>query len=471
MIKTRFAPSPTGYLHLGGARTALFAYLAARQGSGIFVLRIEDTDRERSTDESVQAILDGMAWLGLKEDEGPFYQTKRFDRYGDVIAELLEKDQAYRCYCSKERLTERRETQMQNKEKPRYDGCCRGLTAAEQDTSKPHVIRFKTPQTGEVRWTDLVHGDTVFANEELDDLIIARTDGTPTYNLTVVVDDADMKITHVIRGDDHINNTPRQIHIYNAMGANLPAFAHLPMILGPDGKRLSKRHGAMSVMDYREQGILPEALTNYLARLGWSHQDQEIFSMDELIKLFALSDVNRAAASFNPEKLAWTNAEYLKNSPFGMVKPELDYQYTLLSKSFDEKTQEKVFELLKEKHRNLKDLAQNSLYFFEDFETFEEKAVKKHFKSNSDTILEHLSSKFEALDSWNAVDIHTCIEQTAEHFDVGMGKVGMPLRVGITGGSQSPGIDVTAELLGKALTCKRIQKAIAAIKVKLANTP
>ncbi|MEM7017051.1 MAG: glutamate--tRNA ligase, partial [Pseudomonadota bacterium] len=313
-IRTRFAPSPTGYLHIGGARTALFCWLYARKHDGQFILRIEDTDRERSTDESVQAILDGMAWLGLEADEGPFYQTHHFDRYKEVIQQLLDAGKAYHCYCSQERLDKLRAEQMEKKLKPRYDGHCRSLKTPPAGDIKP-VVRFKNPTAGDVAFKDMIKGTIRISNEELDDLIIARSDGTPTYNLTVVVDDMDMNITHVIRGDDHVNNTPRQINILNALKAKIPEYAHAPMILGDDGQRLSKRHGAVSVLQYQQDGYLPHALLNYLVRLGWSHGDQEIFSMDELQSLFNINDVNRAPSAFNTEKLNWLNQHYIKNAP------------------------------------------------------------------------------------------------------------------------------------------------------------
>ena len=319
-VRTRFAPSPTGYLHIGGARTALYCWLYARKTQGTFILRIEDTDLERSTPESVQAILDGMQWLGLNYDEGPYYQTKHFARYKEVIQQLIDEGKAYRCYCSKERLEKLREEQTAKKEKPRYDGFCRERTSKGEGA---YVVRFKNPLEGVVEFDDLIRGKLSFANTELDDLIIARSDGTPTYNFTVVVDDWDMKITHVIRGDDHINNTPRQINILRALGATPPFYAHVPMILGSDGKRLSKRHGAVGVMQYREDGFLPEALLNYLVRLGWSHGDQEIFSISELIDYFAIEDINRAPAAFNREKLLWLNQHYMKTSDRDHVAREL----------------------------------------------------------------------------------------------------------------------------------------------------
>jgi len=311
-VRTRFAPSPTGYLHIGGARTALFSWLYARRMGGQFILRIEDTDRERSTDASVQAILDGMDWLGLDYDEGPFYQTHRFDRYREVIQQLLDDGQAYYCDCSRERLEKLREQQRANKQKPRYDGCCRDKGLAQ---SADTVVRFKNPIDGDVVINDLVKGQVVINNRELDDLIIARCDDSPTYNLTVVIDDWDMEISHVIRGDDHLNNTPRQINILRALGAALPVYAHVPMILGSDGKRLSKRHGAVSVLQYKKDGFLAEALMNYLVRLGWSHGDKEVFSRDEMIALFDAVDINTSASTFNPEKLLWLNQQYMMAMP------------------------------------------------------------------------------------------------------------------------------------------------------------
>ncbi|HBG50635.1 MAG TPA: glutamate--tRNA ligase, partial [Gammaproteobacteria bacterium] len=321
-VVTRFAPSPTGHLHIGGARTALFSWLYARRQGGRFILRVEDTDRERSTDEYVQAILEGMAWLGLEHDDGPYYQTQRFDRYRQIIERMLAEGTAYRCYCSRERLDALRAEQMVAKEKPRYDGLCRDRQDPPPEGVSP-VVRFRNPTDGQVVFEDLVRGPIAFDNAELDDLIIARSDGTPTYNFTVVVDDADMGVTHVIRGDDHINNTPRQINLLRAISVTPPAYAHVPMILGADGQRLSKRHGAVSVLQYRDDGYLPEALLNYLVRLGWSHGDQEIFSRQEMIDLFDLAAVHRAPSTFNPDKLLWLNQHYLKTEDPGNVAGHL----------------------------------------------------------------------------------------------------------------------------------------------------
>ena len=377
-VRTRFAPSPTGYLHIGGARTALFSWLFARHHGGKFVLRIEDTDRERSTQESVDAILQGMEWLGLDYDEGPFYQTKRFDRYQEVIQQLLDNDLAYRCYCTKEELDALRQQQQKNKQKPRYDGRYRDYKGSVPKDIDP-VIRFKNPLDGEVVIHDLVLGDITIKNSELDDLIIARSDGTPTYNLTVVIDDLDMNITHVIRGDDHVNNTPRQINMIHALGGALPNYAHLPMILGGDGKRMSKRHGAVSVSSYKEQGYLPEALLNYLVRLGWAHGDQEVFSIQEMIDLFSLENVNKSAATFDVDKLQWLNQHYIKSA----TNDDLTklFRQALKTTGITIDTEEdhlhKVIELQKERVKTINEMVESSQYFFSDFAQYDEKSAKK----------------------------------------------------------------------------------------------
>lgn len=461
-VRTRFAPSPTGYLHLGGARTALFAYLYARRHKGQFILRIEDTDRERSTEESVQAILDGMHWLGLEHDEGPFYQTHKMDRYSEVIQQLLDNDQAYYCYCSKEELDALREQQMKDKEKPRYDGRYRDFTGTPPEGVEP-VVRFKNPQSGEVTFNDLVKGEITVSNDELDDLIIARSDGTPTYNFTVVIDDLDMNITHVIRGDDHVNNTPRQINIFKALGAPIPEFAHLPMILGEDGQRLSKRHGAVSVMQYPEQGYLPDALLNYLVRLGWSHGDQELFSRQEMIDLFALEDVNRAPSSFNTEKSIWINEQYIKNMPAAelaaAVKPKLDYA-TDVGPGLAE-----VVDALRDRCKTLNEFEPACRYFYHPPEAYDEKARKKAFGDNTGVILAHLASKLKGLDTWVAEDLAAAVKETAAEQGVGMGKVGMPLRVGLTGNTNSPDIGVTLSLIGKEAVLERLEKVVSELQI------
>jgi len=460
-IRTRFAPSPTGYLHVGGARTALFSWLYARKHGGKFVLRIEDTDLERSTPESVNAILEGMTWLGLEYDEGPFYQTHRFDRYKEVIQQLLDQGDAYYCYCSREELDTMREQQIANKEKPRYNGKCRNGGNGNGE----RVIRFKNPNHGEVVIDDLVKGRIVIANKELDDLIIARSDGTPTYNLTVVVDDMDMGLTHVIRGDDHVNNTPRQINILKALGAQLPIYAHVPMILGSDGARLSKRHGAVGVMQYRNDGFLPEALLNYLVRLGWSYGDKEIFSIDEMIQLFDLEKVNGAASTFNTEKLLWVNHQYIMNSDPAHVAHHLSWH--LGERGIDPSTGPALAEVVKaqrERCKTLVDMADQSLYFYREFESYDEKAVNKNFKAGVEDVLQHLWSQFDALEQWQKEPLHQVVLDSAEQLQLNLGKVAQPLRIALSGSSVSPAIDVTLFLLGKDKTLDRIARAIEFIK-------
>ena len=458
-ITTRFAPSPTGYLHVGGARTALFSWLYARKHGGKFILRIEDTDLERSTQASIDAILEGMAWLGLDYDEGPFFQTHHFDRYKEIIQQLLAQGDAYYCYCSKEELELLRTEQMANKEKPRYNGKCRSSGKLEQDTEP--VIRFKNPVDGVVVIHDLVKGDITVANKELDDLIIARADGTPTYNLTVVVDDMDMEVTHVIRGDDHVNNTPRQINILNALNSRLPKYAHLPMILGPDGARLSKRHGAVSVMQFRDEGYLPEALLNYLVRLGWSHGDQEIFSMDEMVEFFELNDVNVSASTFNMEKLLWLNHQYIMNGDPAHIARHLSWHMGQLGIDPTEGPHlVDVVKLLRERSKTLVEMAAASLYFYKEFDSYEEKAVKKNFTMGSDQVLARLHDELLAVIEWNAEKVHQVIVNLAEALGLNMGKVAQPLRVAICGSGVSPAIDLTLALLGREKTLSRIDNAI-----------
>ncbi|MCP4075555.1 MAG: glutamate--tRNA ligase [Gammaproteobacteria bacterium] len=460
MIRTRFAPSPTGYLHIGGARTALFSWLFSKKMGGDFVLRVEDTDRERSTDESVQAILQAMDWLKLDYDEGPIYQTHRFDRYEEVIQQLIDNDQAYYCTCSKERLESLRNEQMSNKQKPRYDGCCRDKRLSPGDAENM-VVRFRNPQQGVVVFNDLVKGEITVSNSELDDLIIARSDGTPTYNMTVVVDDSDMNITHVVRGDDHVNNTPRQINIFKALGVSIPQYAHVPMILGEDGKRLSKRHGAVSVMQYLEDGYLPEALLNYLVRLGWSHGDQEIFSVDEMQQLFSLEAINRAPSTFNPDKLSWINQQYLKTKDLydivDLVKQRLQKDGISLDKDLDISS---IVDLYRGRVKTINELADSILYFFQDFGEYDAKAAKKAFKAAALEPLQLLYGKLSELSSWNTEDIHAVIQAVTEELQVNMGKVGQPLRVAVTGGSFSPPIDQTVAKIGRRNSLARIQRAI-----------
>ncbi len=459
-VVTRFAPSPTGYLHIGGARVALYCWLYARKMHGKFILRIEDTDVERSSQESVDAILQGMHWLALGYDEGPFYQTQRFDRYKAVAAQLLKEGKAYRCYCSKERLEALRATQMANKEKPRYDGFCRDRQ--EQSPADPYVLRFKNPQEGVVEFDDLIRGKLTFSNTELDDLIIVRSDGTPTYNFTVVVDDWDMKITHVIRGDDHINNTPRQINILRALTATPPLYAHLPMILGPNGKRLSKRDGAASVMDYRDMGILPEALLNYLVRLGWSHGDQEIFSVAEMIALFDIPDINKASAALNPDKLLWLNQHYLKTKEPAALVPELQWYLKKLGVAV--KQEPPLVEVIiaqRERVKTLKEMAEKSRFFYEPIEYSEE--LKACFTKDLAAPLQLVRDQLQALTTWSPETIHPIIVAVAEKYQLKLGKLAQPLRVAMTGSTVSPPIDLTLYLLGKEQVIARLNKAFAII--------
>lgn len=461
-IRTRFAPSPTGYLHIGGVRTALFSWLHARKHGGRFVLRIEDTDLERSTAKSVNAIMEGMTWLGLEYDEGPFYQTDRFERYNEVIQQLLDEGKAYRCNCSKQRLDEMREQQMARKEKPRYDGHCRNKTI---DANEPHVIRFRNPLEGDVIIDDLIRGKVIFSNSELDDLIIRRTDGSPTYNLTVVVDDLDMNITHVIRGDDHVNNTPRQINILKAIGADIPKYGHVPMILGEDGARLSKRHGATSVVQYRDMGYLPEAVLNYLVRLGWSFGDQEIFSIDEMIEFFELENVNRAASTFNPDKLLWLNQQYImKDDPARIAHLLSPHMGDL---DIDPSTGPDLVEVVRaqqERASTLVEMAQISAFFYKDFDAYEEKAARKHLRPVAEEPLLKLREALVGLKDWQPEVIQQTIHDVAEALEVNMGKVGMPLRVAVAGRAASPSNDITLCLLGKDKTLSRIDRAVEYIR-------
>lgn len=456
-VVSRFAPSPTGYLHIGGARTALFSWLFARRHAGKFILRIEDTDRERSTEEALQAILDGMAWLGLDADEGPVYQTKRFDRYKEVIEQLLAEGKAYRCYCSKERLSELRESQMKAKQKPRYDGRCRELTEAQEG---PFVVRFKNPKEGVVEFEDMVRGKIAVSNEELDDLIIARSDGTPTYNFTVVVDDSDMGVTHVLRGDDHINNTPRQINIFHALNKPVPRYGHVPMIHGEDGKKLSKRHGAVSVMQYREEGYLPQAVLNYLVRLGWSHGDQEVFSVAEMIELFDASNISKSPAIFSTDKLLWLNQHYIKTLPAGELIAALGYYLRQAELDVSEGPDfAAVLEPLRERAKTLWDLVEGCRYFYQDVE-LDEKAAQKNLKPAAEEALARVLQSFEQLTEWEGEMLHGVISAVAQQLDVKMGKVAQPLRVAVTGNTMSPPMGITLELIGRERVLARIKHAI-----------
>ncbi len=462
-IKTRFAPSPTGSLHIGGVRTALFSWLYARHHGGEFFLRIEDTDRERSTDEAIQIILDGMAWLDLDHDGEITYQTRRFDRYREIIKTLLENGHAYHCNCSRERLDELREQAMANGQKPRYDGHCRVLNLDADNA----VVRFRNPVDGEVIVEDEIQGRVVFQNSELDDLIIARSDGTPTYNLTVVVDDMDMEVTHVIRGDDHLNNTPRQANILKALGASVPKYAHIPMILGPDGRKLSKRDGAASVLQYREDGYLPDALLNYLVRLGWSHADEEIFSRQQMIDLFDIKDVNKSAASINPEKLNWLNQHYLKETESAALVEPLQAQLAALGVTTDDGPGiVALIDVQKQRTETLKDMAVQSACFFQDFDEFDANAAKKHLRPVILEPMQKLYDSLQGLADWENDAIKQTIETVAAEFDMNMGKLGQPLRVAVTGTGISPNIDDTVRLMGKDKTLKRLKKALDFIEMR-----
>ncbi|MFC4728244.1 glutamate--tRNA ligase [Coralloluteibacterium thermophilus] len=461
--RTRFAPSPTGFLHIGGARTALYCWLQARHTGGEFVLRIEDTDRERSTDEAVQAILDGMRWLGLDADEGPIYQTHRFDRYREVAEQLVAAGKAYYAYETREELDAMRAAAMEAGTKPRYNGHYRDLDAPLRDDPN-RVIRFKNPQGGSVVFEDKVKGRIEWANAELDDLVLIRSDGFPTYNFAVVVDDLDMRITDVIRGDDHVNNTPRQINIYEALGAPVPHFAHLPMILGPDGAKLSKRHGAVGVMQYRADGFLPQALLNYLVRLGWSHGDQEIFSREEMIRLFDIADVNHSASRFDLDKLSWLNQHYFKHSDPAEVAPELEWH--LRAQGIDPASgpaPADVVVALADRVKTLKDMAERAAVWYRPLADYDDKAVAKHLTAAARAPLEDMYRRLSALAEWSPAAVDAAVNATAEALSLGLGKIAQPLRVAMTGTQVSPSIDHTVYLAGRDEALRRIDAALARI--------
>jgi len=465
-VRVRFAPSPTGYLHIGGARTALFNWLYARHNSGTFILRIEDTDRERSTDDYIDAIIQGMQWLGLDWDEGPFRQTDRFDVYKRYVDRLLQEGKAYYCYCSPEELEAGRKEAMKQGRALKYSGKCRELK--EPVPGVDPVVRFRMPQQGNTYVDDLIKGNVVFENEQLDDLIILRSDGTPTYNLTVVVDDVDMGITHVIRGDDHLNNTPRQVQLYNALGYAVPKFAHLPMILGSDKARLSKRHGATSVMAYYDMGYLPEALVNYLVRLGWSYGDQEIFSKDELIQYFAFDNVGKAAAVFNPEKLLWLNSQYImQSSPERLVDLVIPFlvKEDIISdgQDMDKTWLAKAVSTQKERAKTLVELAASLRYYIADDITYDEKAKAKFLNAESRELLSELKDGLQAMDTFSEQEIEQLFRTIVEKHGIKLGKLAQPVRVALTGGTQSPGIFEVLDVMGKDKVIRRLEKAIGSI--------
>ena len=459
MIRTRFAPSPTGYLHIGGARTALFCWAYAKRHGGTFILRIEDTDRERSTRESVMAILDAMRWLGL-DYEGPHSQMDRLERYRAVAEQLIKKEQAYYCYASREELDALREQQRARGEKPRYDGRWRPENAKRAGLKPPPgvapVVRFRNPEEGEVTFNDLVKGPITVTNSELDDLVLMRGDGIPTYNFGVVVDDIDMAITHVIRGDDHVNNTPRQINIYRALGATLPKFAHVPMILGADGERLSKRHGAVSVMQYRDDGYLPEALVNYLARLGWSHGDEEMFSRAQLVEWFDLEHVSQSPARFDPGKLAWLNAQYLKNADDARIAdlaaPFLERDGCDLAKG---PPLARVVALLKDRATTILHLAE-AAHFFYRYETPGAALVAEHLTDATRPALRTLKARLAETPSWDRTAMNAAMKATLASTGLKMPQLAMPLRVLVAGRAQTPSIDAVLELLGRETVLARL---------------
>lgn len=466
-FRVRFAPSPTGHLHIGGARTALFNWLYARHNKGTFILRIEDTDRTRSTEEFIDAIIEGMKWLNLDWDEGPFRQTDRFDVYRGYAEKLLNEGKAYYCYCTPEELEQRRQEALAQGRSLKYDGRCRNLKAPLPDR-KP-AIRFRMPQDGETVVLDLIKGRTVFDNALLDDLIIVRSDGTPTYNFTVVVDDVDMKISHVIRGDDHLNNTPKQIHIYSALGYEIPLFAHLPMILGPDKARLSKRHGATSVLAYREMGYLPQALVNYLVRLGWSYGDQEIFTKEELTEHFSFENVGKAASVFNPEKLLWLNGQYIIHSTpedlADLVMPFLLREKIIReNQSLDKSWLAKAIVTLQERAKTLIELADSLRYYISEEIEYNPKAKEKFLKGTNLASLVEVRDSLKELDDFIAPEIEKIFLAIAERLQTKLGGIAQPVRVAMTGRAESPGIFEVIEILGKDTTLKRLDKAIDAIE-------
>lgn len=465
IVRTRFAPSPTGDLHLGGARTALFSWAFARHHKGKFVLRIEDTDRERSTPEAVQIILDGMQWLGLEADEGPFYQSKRIKRHQEVIEKMLAEGTAYYCYSSAEEVEAMRERARAQGLKPRYDGTWRpeeGKTLPDIPADRKPVVRFKSPQTGATTWDDLVKGPISIPNEELDDLIIARSDGSPTYNFCVVVDDWDMKITHVIRGDDHVNNTARQITLLEALGADLPAYGHVPMILGPDGEKLSKRHGAVSILEYDQEGFLPEAMVNYLARLGWSHGDAELFSRAEFIEWFSTRNLSRSPAQWDPKKLRWVNAHYIKESSnerlAELVAPRIKARGgnpTLVELPA-------VMELLKSRAETLNELADGAMLFcHQNMPTIDAALKEQVLTAEARTLLRDFEARAKDLDEWSVEALSATIKEVLKAQGARMPQLGIPMRVAVTGQRQTPAIDAVLYLLGRTRVLTRLEQSLA----------
>lgn len=457
IIRTRFAPSPTGDLHFGNIRTALYSWLYARHQGGEFILRIEDTDRERSTQAAADTILESMRWLGLNY-LGPFYQAERMEYFRSVAQKLIDSGKAYRCYCTKERLDKLREQQLANKEKPRYDGCCRDKNLPEKN--EPYVIRFKNPLDGEVTFVDQVMGKLTFKNNELDDLVIIKADGYPTYNFSVVIDDSEMKITHVVRGAGHINNTPRQINIFHALNATPPTFAHVPLVLGSDGKLLSKRHGALSVLQYREMGYLPEALLNYLVRLGWSHGDQEIFSREEMISLFDITHISKSPAAFNAEKLLWLNRHYIKTlAPQLLSEQVLPHLQKLGLNPTNGPALAEVILAQRERAETLQEIAIKSRFFYEDI-TVSNELKAKYFTADHAEALHALQHRLSVTNDWTKEALHSLLKDVATQFNLKLGDLAQPLRIAVTGGTVSPPIDITLQLLEKRRTLERLEKVL-----------
>lgn len=462
-IRTRFAPSPTGYLHLGGARTALFSWAFARHNNGVFVLRIEDTDLERSTPQAVQAILDGMKWLGLDHDEGPFYQTKRFDRYKEVIAQMLKDGTAYYCYSTPEEVEKMREDAKAKGLKPKYDGTWRpepGKVLPPIPEGRKPVVRFKNPTEGSVSWNDMLKGPISIDNKELDDLIIARQDGSPTYNFCVVIDDWDMQITHVIRGDDHVNNTPRQINILKALNAPIPVYGHLPMILGPDGQKLSKRHGAVSVMQYDTDGYLSDAMINYLARLGWSHGDDEIFSRQQIIEWFDGEHLSRSAAQWDPKKLNWVNAHYIKQLSDEELVAHVSPRIQALGGSTEGVNLPAVLSLFKERAETLAQLAHDAMLFCAPFKTADEALLQQFVTAETKAIVADFVKSAETLSDWSSEALSAIIKETLAKHNAKMPALGIPLRLLVTGQKQTPAIDQVLAIFGKDVVLNRLKAAL-----------
>ena len=464
-VRTRFAPSPTGFLHIGGARTALFNWLYARHFNGVFVLRVEDTDRVRSTEESIRAIYKGMEWLGLDWDEGPYLQTDRLSIYREHIEKLLDQGKAYLCDCTPDDLDLKRKQAMAEGRKPKYDGKCRGLD--KQKSGKPCVVRFKAPEEGCTVIDDVVKGDVRFENSELDDLIIERSDGYPTYNFTVVVDDITMGITHIIRGDDHLNNTPKQVLLYEALNMPVPIFAHLPLILGTDKARLSKRHGATSVMAYRDLGYLPQAVMNYLVRLGWSHGDQEVFSREQLIEKFSLDNVGKSAGVFNPEKLLWLNSHYIREEEeqklAELLVPFLKEKDIRIE---DNKLVHMMIPLFKERSKTLVEMADSSAFFFKEEIDYDKKAADKFLKPETVEILESLVNSLDKLETFSHQAIENIFRDISTRKETKLGKIAQPVRVSLTGTTASPGLFEVIEILGKEKVLFRLRNAIEFIEKK-----